>query len=452
MNGIQDTLRLRQVGLAVVGVITLAFASVMLVRHTPDLQLHRREVYKAITASSTSNIAEADSRDTLRFLLRRVKSDPEDFLAQDMLASAMLQKVRETGDADYLERAKQAAAASLASVPAERNPGGLSAQARVAMAEHDFVSARDAGLRLTQLSPGTLNSWGVLTDALLELGQYADADAALQHMRTLGSDTAETEIRWGRLLFIQGDTPGAKKHLFRALAFARNIPTPPRETVAWCQWQLGELDFSSGNWNTAEAFYLDALKTYPGYVQALASLGRARAARGDSDGAIASYQDATRRFPDPTFIASLGDLYHLAGQEKLADAQYALVEQIGRLSALNGVRYNRQLATFYSDHDRNTEAAYQDARREYVHRRDIYGADTLAWAALKAGHITEAQQMIDSALRLSTRDAKIFFHAGMIAKAAGKSAAARTYLQRALSLNAAFDPLQSTVAHRALFS
>jgi hypothetical protein len=68
----------------------------------------------------------SDSPETLRFLLDRVKHDPDDFLVQNMVASAMLLRVRETGNADYLERAKSAAAMSLATVPPERNPGGLS--------------------------------------------------------------------------------------------------------------------------------------------------------------------------------------------------------------------------------------------------------------------------------------------------------------------------------------
>ena len=357
----------------------------------------------------------SDSPETVRFLLDRVKRDPDDFLVQNMVASAMLLRVRETGNADYLERAKSAAAMSLATVPPERNPGGLSARARAEMAEHDFVKAREDGLHLTKIHPEELNSWGVLTDALLELGAYEKAAAAIQEMRKLGSDTAETEIRIGRLLFLEGDTEEAKKHLFRALAFTRNIPAPPRETTGWCLWQLGEMAFSTGDYTTAERYYREALDTYPGYPQALASLGRVRAAHGDLPSAIQAYEEAVRRFPDPTFVAALGDLYHLAGREREAQIQYALVEQIGHLNALNGTRYNRQLAVFYSDHNLKPEEAYEDAVREYQDRRDVYGADTLAWTALKAGKPAEAQKAMGEALRLSTGDARLLYHAGMIA-------------------------------------
>ncbi|MEJ7713577.1 MAG: tetratricopeptide repeat protein [Pyrinomonadaceae bacterium] len=200
----------------------------------------------------------------------------------------------------------------------------------------------------------------------------------------------------------------------------------------------------------AERHYLDALVTFPDYYNALAALGRVRAARGDLQGAIEHYEQVVRRLPDPSFVAALGDLYKLTGREKKAMAQYMLVEQIARLSKLNGELYNRQLALFYADHDMKAEEAYRQAASEYHVRRDIYGADAVAWTALKAGKLAEAQAAIKEALRLGTRDAKLFYHAGMIARAAGDELAARDYLQRALTLNPQFDPLQALIAQKAL--
>jgi len=158
-------------------------------------------------------------------------------------------------------------------------------------------------------------------------------------------------------------------------------------------------------------------------------------------------------------VAALGDLYTLTGQHRDAANQYELVEQIGRLTAAttatteasrsSGLN-DRQLALFYADHDLKPEEAYALAAREYEVRRDVYGADALAWTALKAGKLAEAQAAIEQALRLGTKDARLFYHAGMIARAAGDQPAARTYLERALALNPQFDPLQAAIARRAL--
>jgi cytochrome c-type biogenesis protein CcmH/NrfG len=54
------------------------------------------------------------------------------------------------------------------------------------------------------------------------------------------------------------------------------------------------------------------------------------------------------------------------------------------------------------------------------------------------------------ALRLGTRDARLLYHAGMIARAAGNAAEARDYLQRALDLSPRFDVRQSAVAAQTL--
>src|SRR5439155_9877883 len=131
-------------------------------------------------------------------------------------------------------------------------------------------------------------------------------------------------------------------------------------------------------------------------------------AQGDRTGAIAQYEHAVNVYPDPAFLAALGDLHKLAGREAEARRQYALVEQVAKLSAFRGVLYNRQVALFRADHDVRLEEAFTDATREYAVRKDVYGADTVAWTALKAGKLPEARAAAKEALRLGTPDARLF--------------------------------------------
>ena len=118
-----QTLRVRLILLAVfsLGVLTVSLIERWSAPHP------KRETAFATSAASAAETTVQNEEDRMRFLARRVKSDPEDFLACSMLASSYLRKTRETGGLDYLERAKNAAQMSLASVPAIKNTGGLAA-------------------------------------------------------------------------------------------------------------------------------------------------------------------------------------------------------------------------------------------------------------------------------------------------------------------------------------
>lgn len=396
--------------------------------------------------------ADADvTEGAIRYLEAKVKSNPDDFIAYNKLAGYYLRRQRETGDVSYVALATRAARSSLEALPAEQNPGGLAALAQGAFTAHDFAAARDHAARLAEIVPQESYPRQILGDALLELGDYEKAAAEYKRMERLAeAPGAATETRLARLALLRGEVETARRHFTAALALALEERVVERETVAWCRWQLGETAFAVGDYETAERHYRDALVTFPDYYRALASLGRVRAARGDLAGAVEQYERVTRILPDPSYVAALGDLYKLTGREREAAAQYALVEKIGRLGELNGVLYNRQLALFHADHDMRAEEAYAAAAKEYEVRRDIYGADAVAWTALKAGRLDEARAMIREALRLGTRDARLFYHAGMIARAAGEKEAARDYLRRALKLSPQFDPLQTAAARKAL--
>ena len=398
---------------------------------------------------------DAGSANAMRFLTARVGRDPDDFGAQVMLAGRYLQKLHQTGDHKYLPPALNAARASLRSVGAEVNSGGLTALVMAEQAGHNFVPARDDALRLVKLQPTKSESHALLGDALLELGDYDGAAKAFARMEKFGGGSG-AQTRLARLDILRGQPEKAAERFSSALVLALDAPAPNRETVAWCYWQLGEVAFSVGDLDAAESRYRDALTTAPDYFRALASMGRVRAAQGDLEGGIARYQEAIRAVPDPTFLAALGDLYHLSGREREAKANYELAE-LAAISPVSGGSltehrrlHSRQLALFLADHDLKPAAAYAAAKQEYSARRDIYGADALAWTALKAGHLKEAQAAIKAALKLGTRDAKLFYHAGMIARAGGDRSAARKHLQRALDLNPHFDPLQATLAKKAL--
>lgn len=391
---------------------------------------------------------------TILYLEQRTKTDPEDFIAQNKLAGYYLQRVRETGDLTYLKLAQHASQSSSTTLPPEHNLDGLAQLTQVELTSHDFLAAKNHALQLIELQPDKSIPRQMLGDAMLELGEYDEARKAYWLMEQFGGIQGLTRVaaeqRIARLALLRGEPESATEHFTKALRLALAMPAPQRETVAWCRWQLGETAFLTGDYATAERHYRDALTTFPNYFRALASLGRVRAARGDLSGAAEQYQKAINIFPDPSYVAVLGDIYDLLGRKQDAAAQHRLVEAIAHLNVMAGNLYNRQEALFYADHDIKPEKAYENAVKEYEVRKDIYGADAVAWTALKAGKVAEAQTAIKEALKLGTLDSKLLYHAGMIDKAAGDRAGAAQFLKQALDLSPEFDPLQARIARKTL--
>jgi tetratricopeptide (TPR) repeat protein len=182
----------------------------------------------------------------------------------------------------------------------------------------------------------------------------------------------------------------------------------------------------------------------------LAGLAQVRAAQQRYPEAVDLYRKAIAIVPLPDYAAALGDVYAKLGHPEDMQKQYDLVEYIGYLNTLNKVLYNRELAYFYAEHDRKLPQALDLARRELEVRQDIYAYDVLAWALYKNDRPQEALTAVMEALKLGTKDARLFFHAGMIHHRLADHEQARNYLRRALAANPYFHILHAEVAERTL--
>ena len=388
----------------------------------------------AASASPVSPVSAPPVRPLLRgkdttmmavaFLEERVKSDPDDIVALNKLAGYYLQLHRETEDVAYLELALRTAQSSLAVLPVDQNLGGLRALAQAEYETHNFPAARDHAKELMAYEPRGPLGFQLLGDASLELGDYEGATAAYKKMEELDSGSVATETRLAHLALLRGDAATARRRYLVALKQASSSSFPSAETIAWCHWQLGEVGMATGEYIKAERHYRDALAAFSDYPHAVTSLARYRAVQGDIKAAIETFEKLVQKYADPIDEAALGDLYKLAGRDGDAQQRYSEVERLSQQSTLYSALYNRHLVLFWADHDIKTDEAYARAKKEYETRRDVYGADALAWAALKAGKLDEAQTAIKDALRLGTEDARLFYHAGMIARAAGDRGAA----------------------------
>src|SRR4051794_28824751 len=181
------------------------------------------------------------------------------------LAGEYLQRVRETGDVAFYQRAEVLLRGVLTREP--RNADALVALGGLALSRHDFAG----GLRLARRSQAGLAALPVMVDALVELGRYGDARRALQRLADLKPNLS-TYARVSYLRELHGDLGGAASAL--DLAAAAGGPAP--ENAAAIEVLRGDLALVRSRPADARAAYGRALAEAPKYAPAEA--GRARLA------------------------------------------------------------------------------------------------------------------------------------------------------------------------------
>lgn len=370
-----------------------------------------------------------------------IEKMPESAKGYNKLAVTYIRRARETGDFSLNTNAQTAVNRALEVEP--QNYDAQKLKASLLLTFHKFAEGLEFGKQLEKEHPRDAFIYGVLTDANVELGNYKEAVDAVQKMVDL-RPTMESYARVSYVRSLHGDAEGS----IDAMTTAAKIADPKdKESQAWCLVHLGDEYFKIGKYTEAEAQYDTALQIFPKYHFALTGKGRARAAAGDYENAIKFFTESQEKIPLTLTVIALGDVYKKMDNAAKAQEQYdlaAFVEQkLGNTD-------QRTLALLWADQDVKLNEALAIAEREHATRKDIFTADIYAWCLYKKGNFAEAQKAMQEAMRLKTKDARFFYHAGMIEKASGNAKAAKELLQKSLQTNPAFDVLQSEKAKAAL--
>ncbi|MFN0148575.1 MAG: tetratricopeptide repeat protein [Dehalococcoidia bacterium] len=379
----------------------------------------------------------------LEKLEQRVKDNPEDFAAHLTLATAYVQKGRETGDPAYQSKTDEVLKAAERLDPG--HPELLALRGILALARHDFAGALALGKQALDQDPERARYYGIVADAQVELGLYEDAVNSLQEMVNRRPDfEAYSRIAYVREL--HGDLEGA----IEAMQFAIEAGASAPESVAWAHVQVGNRYFELGRLDEASREYDAALATVKDYASAYAGQAEIAAARGDLTKAAALFQQALDQSPTAHYAIALGDVAGKQGDAAKAASFFTLARELDRVDAANGTNTDLELARFLVERDLDPGESLSKARAAYSARPSVDGADVLAWALFKAGKTDEAEKYAMEALRLNTRDSVKLFHAAMIQKALGKKPEAKALLEQATNLNPRFSLLHADAAAAAL--
>jgi tetratricopeptide (TPR) repeat protein len=381
----------------------------------------------------------------IAFYRKRANQDPSGAMDLARLARLYLQRARETGDYGDVLRADSAARVSLRNRSAH-NVAATQALAASLLTEHRFSEALDLQRSLVESDPARISYRAAYGEMAFELGRYDLAhttfDSLYQHTRDLS--VAPRLARWEE---IEGHTDVARHLLHVAIGDAKQRPDLPREQMAWFWLRAGDLELRAGRADVAGHDYAEGLAIHPDDYRLLAAMAHRDAVLQDWKGAIDAGERAIVVNLDPATLGVLSDAYAARGDTtRAADYAHAMEVSVSRQPGA----YHRAWSLFLLDHNRRVNEVLGKARRELETRRDIYGWDVLAWALFRHGDMAESQRAAAHALSQGTQDAMLFYHAGMIERALGHNDRARTYLDRALSINSRFDPFHPDSARDAL--
>ncbi len=428
--------RLLPVTLLIAGVLLLAGAAV-----TPTVLRTTRpsggEVNTTAQGASRSDTAISAAQ-------QRLHRVPQDWSTWAQLGSAYVQQARITADPSYYPKAQDALQRSL-DLSSASNWQAMVGMGALANARHDFGGALDWGRKAQQVNPSNGSVYGVIADALTQLGQYPQARDAVQQMLNLAPGVSSF-TRASYDFEEHGQVAQARDALNRALQFA----TDPSD-IAICRYYLGELAFNNGDLPEARNQYQAGLAADPTYHILDAGLAKVDAASGHIAKAIDEYDHVVQLLPLPQLVVEYGDVLTSAGQPAEARRQYDLFVTEQQLFTANGVADHLTSAAFQADHGQPAQAL-AEAWAEWDTRHSVPAADALAWALHRNGQHTQALSYATTATSLGWRNATFLYHRGAIEASLGQTDQARTDLNDALRINPNFDILQAPAARQLLTS
>jgi len=362
-------------------------------------------------------------------------------LGLEQLGWAFVTKARESFDPGFYKLAEQCARCI-----EKRNPQSQEAmllRAHVLQNVHRFKEAETLACRLVK-QRGLSFDYGLLGDALMEQGKLNDAVEAYQRMMNLKPDL-RAYARAAHMRWLKGDLAGA----IEAMQLAVSAATPQdAESAAWVNTRLATYLFYAGKFNEAEQRCELARSLQNNYPPTLLLQGRILLAQSRFYEAADALQSAVNLNPLPEYQWTLAEALRIAGKGNEASKVEAQLRQRGASSD------PRTVALYLATRHESPETALRLARAELDSRSDVFTHDALAWSLAAEGNVIEARSEMQRALAEGTQDARLFFHAGIIASQAGHSADAAHWLRKASELSHLLLPserneLQTAVARGA---
>ncbi len=354
---------------------------------------------------------------------QKARSDRKDVvnLSLEQLGWKYIEKARATYDPGYFKLA-EACAECLSAQNSAALPEALLLRGHALHQMHNFKAAEPIARELVK-ARGLAFDHGLLGDVLMEQGKLKEAIAAYQEMMNQ-KPNLQAYSRAAHLRWLTGDVAGAAEI---ALMAAQAGSPQDRESTAWAYTRLALYEWQLGKNEKAQQALNVALELQSDYAPALLVKGRMLLAEEKFAEAIAPLKQAAALNPLPEYQWTLAEALRHAGNNDEA------VKVEAALTTKGAQDDPRTLSLYLATRNESSEKALRLAQAELEARADVFTYDALAWALRAAGKTVESQDAMRKALAEGTKDARMLYHAGVIAAQANNKAEAQRHFKQAYS-------------------
>lgn len=383
----------------------------------PQADIDPCEVALAPQSAGEKNLGGYDPNGDIARYQRAILQSKSPVLDLERLGWAFISRARNDFDPGFYNMAEQTALCML-SKHANRSEA-LLLRGHVLHSFHKFKQAEALALTLVN-QRGIWFDYALLGDVLMEQGKLKRAINAYQLMLDQRPGP-QAYSRVAHIRWIKGDVKGAIK-MMRLMVNAQGLRD--HESAAWAQTRLAQYLLQTNDLVNAKACIDRAIKWWPDYPPALLLRGIYQLAGGENKTAVKNLSRATQLITLPEYQWALIEALRMAGHFDTA----AEVEAM--MSTKGAVEDPRTVSLYLATSGKDVDLALQLAKRELKSRADVFTLDTVAWALKATGNIQEAREYSKRALIEGTLDARLLFHAGMIASAYGDKKSAADLLNK----------------------
>jgi tetratricopeptide (TPR) repeat protein len=370
-------------------------------------------------------------------LIEKIKAKPSDCKLRIQLANIYMNEARVTGDAYYHQAALKVLNSVLVIEP--NNFDALTFEASIAMSLHQFAQAKTLANKALQINPYNGYVYGVLVDANVELGNYAQAIAMSDKMQSI-KPSLEAYSRASYLREINGDVQGA----IEAMKLAVIAGAPGSESGEWARVTLGDLYANNGMLDSAEKQYQTALVYRPNFPTALIGLAKLEKAKTNYSKAITYTEQAIGIVSEASYVSLLGELHALNGNTQKAKEintdviellQAAEKEQNDTKQIVMKHNANRELANAHIQLQQFDKALQYALNDLALRPNNIDANELVAWIYYLNNDAKSAQPYATKMLSTNCKNPTTLYKAGLIYAAVGDASKGNQLMATAKAIN-----------------